>query len=158
MKLKNYEMETQRLAAKFRQAIDFAKENGEFISDDAFCSFPSGCCGDTCYLLGQYLLDHDISSTYVCGNYYYDNPEEGPQSHAWILINELIVDITADQFMFYNEFINYNLPVYVGNTDAFHKLFEVEERDVHPLLGLNQYSDFRLKRLYRQIMKYIIEI
>lgn len=121
MKLKNYETEIQRLALEFRQAIDLAQKNGKFVSDITFYSFPHGCCGDACYLLGQYLLEHDIESTYVCGNYYYDNPEEGAQSHAWILVNELIVDITGDQFNLYEEFINYNIPVCVGKIDAFHK-------------------------------------
>ena len=150
-----FEMEIQGLAAKFRRAIDLAKENGKLNFDDIFRAFPRGCCGDTCYRLGQYLLDHDIASTYVCGNYYYDNPEGRWQSHAWIMVNELIVDITGDQFKFSQDFIYYNLPVYVGKTDAFHELFEVDKRDIHLLLGLNQVSDFRLNGLYEIIMQYI---
>lgn len=49
----NYETEILRMSAQFRHAIDEAKENSEFVSDIAFRSFPNGCCGDTCYLLGQ---------------------------------------------------------------------------------------------------------
>lgn len=155
MEFKNNKSEILNLAVQFRQAIDTAKEKGEFVSDFAFCSFPRGCCGDTCCLLGQYFLDYGICSTYICGNYYYDNPEEGAQSHAWILANGLIVDIAGDQFKNHKEFINYCIPVYVGGMDAFHNLFEVEDRDVHPTFSLSQYSDFRLIDLYRKIKKNI---
>ena len=43
------------LATTFRQAIEKANAAGEFDNDMTFYHFPRGCCGDTCYLLAEYL-------------------------------------------------------------------------------------------------------
>ncbi len=50
----------KRLANQFREAIEVAKEEREFYKDIVFRNFPIGCCGDTCDLLAQFLLDKDI--------------------------------------------------------------------------------------------------
>lgn len=153
------EMEdVQRLVSLFRRAIDAAKLNGEFESDFAFCRFPRGCCGDASDLLGEYLLENGIESTYVCGNRYFDDPEEGPQSHAWLLVEGMIADITGDQFSDRAIYYYYNIPDYYGPEDAFHKLFDVEDRDVHPFYGLKNFSPIclgRLYELYGKIKKYL---
>ena len=39
------------LAKAFRDAIEDAKEDGEFVKDIRFRQFPLGCCDDTCDLL-----------------------------------------------------------------------------------------------------------
>ena len=43
----------------------------------------------------------------------------------------IIIDITGDQFSGKSTFLNYDKSVYVGEGDDFHRLFEVEDRDVH---------------------------
>ena len=86
--------------------------------------------------MGEFLLENDIESIYVCGNHYYDNIEDGTQSHAWLLIDNLIVDIMGDQFQTDDTYYRYDKRVYVGGGDAFHGLFEVEEGDVHICKGL----------------------
>lgn len=118
-------------AIAFRNAIEASIENGEFANDIFLSCFPNGCCGECSDLLAHHLLLQGINSKYVCGSYYYDDPEIGPQSHAWLDIDGLIVDITGDQFKNKKEFMYYDTPVYVGEMDGFHKLFEVDEvRDV----------------------------
>lgn len=147
----------EQLASKFRMAIERAKDAGEFDTDFVFSSFPRACCGDASDLLAQYLLENDIRSTYVCGNRYFDDPGEGTQSHAWLLVHGLIVDITGDQFINNSLYYNYSMPVYVGGKDSFHSLFEVEERDVHEFNGLENYGHMcqpRLFDLYKKIKKY----
>jgi hypothetical protein len=62
-------MELKQKVTKFRQAIEAAKENGEFIRDIVFRDFPSGCCGDASDLLAEYLLHDDIKTKYICGSY-----------------------------------------------------------------------------------------
>lgn len=149
----------EQLASEFRTAIENAKAAGEFEFDFSFSQFPRACCGDTSDLLGQYLLENKIKSTYVCGNRYFDNPEEGTQSHAWLLVDGLIVDITGDQFINNSLYYNYSIPVYVGTGDAFHFLFEVEERNVHEFCGIENYDRMcrlRLFDLYNKIKKYCI--
>ena len=68
--------------AQFRKAIDDAKLNEKSLSRDiAFRSFPWGCCGDTCYLLAEYLRMRGIETVYVGG-------EEGDQTHAWLVVKD----------------------------------------------------------------------
>ncbi len=148
----------QSLVTRFRQAIDAAKDAGEFSNDFIFHRFPRGCCGDAAELLGEYLLENGIRSTYVCGMCYFDDPEEGTQSHAWLFVEGLIADITGDQFSDRSSYYHYNVPDYYGPCDDFHNLFEVENRDVYPFMGLERYNPIcrdRLLELYQIIMRYI---
>ena len=150
--------EIEQLAIKFRRAIDLALDAGEFDSDSIYCRFPRACCGDTSDLLAQYLLDNGIKTDYVCGIYYGKN-YENQQTHAWLMLDKhIIIDITGDQFSDRSTFLNYSKSVYVGEKDEFHRLFEVEDRNVREHCGLNELGDFcklRLWELYRKILKYI---
>lgn len=149
--------ELEHFAFEFRMAIERAKAEGEFDSDLTFFQFPLACCGDASDLLAQYLLENGIKSTCVCGNRYFDNPETGTQSHAWLLVNGLIIDITGDQFNNQSSYYNYNKRVYVGKGDAFHKLFEVENRHTYDFEGIENLGyvcQSRLFDLYRKIKRY----
>ena len=54
--------------------------------------FPRGCCGIISELMGDYLNTVGIGEFgYVCGM------KDGA-SHAWLEVDELIADITGDQF------------------------------------------------------------
>lgn len=149
----------RELVTKFRDAIEKARDEGEFSSEISFCHFPRGCCGDTSDLLAQYLLENGYQSTYVWGEHFYDDPEEGPQSHGWLIVNGAIVDITGDQFKCCSVYFNNNKRVYIGPEDAFYDLFEVEDRNIIPLPNgiRTHYEDCwpRLFGLYHKIMKYI---
>ncbi|WP_160684330.1 transglutaminase domain-containing protein [Clostridium sp. C2-6-12] len=147
-----------RLAKQFRDAIDAARKARDFDKDLSFNEFPRGCCGDTSDLLAQYLLENGIETNYVCGTYR-DGSFENSQTHAWLLTdNNIIIDITGDQFKYDADFLNYNESVYVGVEDDFHRLFEVEKRDCHDNYGVDNlgcFSQPRLNKLYRKIIKYI---
>ena len=65
----------------FRKAIDEAKYAGKFDRDFIFCCFPLACCGDTCYLLAEYLKTKGIDTIYVCGDF------DG-QTHAWLVVKD----------------------------------------------------------------------
>lgn len=148
----------EELAISFRTAIEVAKDAGEFDSDFLFPRFPCGCCGDAADLLGEFFLENGIKSYYVCGNRYFDNTEEGTQSHAWLLVDNLIVDITGDQFKARASYYNYDKKVFVGTGDDFHALFRVEKRDMHIFTGIKGYNGIcrsRLFELYQKIKKYI---
>jgi hypothetical protein len=115
-----------QLANQFREAIEVAKEERAFYNDIVFCNFPVGCCGDTCDLLGQFLLDNDIKIYYVRGTYR-DGLFEHMQTHAWLLTdNQNIIDITGDQFRYTPYLLNYNKSVYVGLENDFYRLFEID--------------------------------
>ena len=148
----------EKLATQFRKAIDMALEAGEFDNDSIYRRFPHGCCGDTSDMLAQYLLDNGIKTDYVCGMYW-GKTDGNVQTHAWLMVDKsIIVDITGDQFSDRFTFLNYGKPVYVGQEDGFHRLFNVKDRDIHEHRGLSAMSGFcvpRLWDLYRKILKYI---
>ncbi|NKC59074.1 hypothetical protein HED34_03745 [Vagococcus fluvialis] len=131
-------MEIEILVSNFRYAIEQAKENGEFKKDFCFANFPRGCCGDTSFLLAQYLLKNNIKSYYAWGFFNNDEIEE-LQSHAWLLLDnkKTIVDITGDQFMNDELFYNYDKSIYIGEEDNFHKLFNVNEWHITENLGID---------------------
>ncbi|MEN7527492.1 MULTISPECIES: hypothetical protein [unclassified Cupriavidus] len=59
--------------------------------------FPAGACGDATTILGLLIekyLGH--SGTYICG-WEHPNLREN-QSHAWVLVSGILIDITHDQF------------------------------------------------------------
>ena len=68
------------------------------------------------------------------------------------LKDSIIIDITGDQFTNQKCFLYYNIPVYVGFLDDFHKLFRVDQCSIHEPARL---WDARCKSLYRAITKYI---
>lgn len=149
---------TTSLVTRFRNAIEMAKNNGEFNDDFSFYKFPRGCCGDTSDLLAQFLLEHGIKTYYVFGTFRPGSFED-IQTHAWILTeNQIIIDITGDQFSADSNYFNYDKSVYIGETDNFHALFDDTERIVHENKGLDALGHMcqpRLKILYQKITKYL---
>ena len=150
--------EIKRLVKQFRDAIDKARDSGDFDNDFSFDKFPLGCCGDTSELLAQFLLENGIRTSYVCGMYNH-SLFENSQSHAWLLTdNHTIIDITGDQFKDDPYLLNYDKSVYIGAKDDFHRLFKVEDRSIHETFGLDTLGGMcqpRLYDLYYKITKYI---
>jgi hypothetical protein len=88
--------------------------------------FPNGSCGDASLLLARYLRDNNAGEfQYVLGE---RGVGEHWTSHAWLEQNEIVVDITADQFE------GFAIPVLVSISSPFHDEFE-KNRD--------QTSDYR---------------
>lgn len=84
-----------KMAKRFRRAIENIPPAARPIG---MRSFPQGACGDTALLFGAFLADQSITGfMYVCG-------ERGTMSdgnwtsHAWLQRDQLVVDLTADQF------------------------------------------------------------
>jgi len=105
---------------RIREVLEsFQKE--DFHSGSSFyhsSSFPRGCCGDSTNLLGLFLKEkYGQDALYVEAKGLGDNRD---LSHAWLLIDGVIVDITGDQF---ND-IGYEVePVVISDTSDFHDLF-----------------------------------
>lgn len=80
-----------------------------------FREFPGGSCGDASLLLGTFIKDETGQrSTYVLGYL-------GQRSHAWIEMEGIIVDITADQFS------DVTHPVMVSIDPGWHSQFQNRE-------------------------------
>ena len=138
----------KRLATQFRNAIDAAKDDRIFFRETIFREFPRGCCGIASELLAQFLLESGIRTYYICGNYR-EGSFDNFQSHAWLETeDDIIIDITGDQFRYNPAFLNYNKPIYVGLMDDFHNLFEID-------FGRSDVCYHGKPDLYQKIMRYI---
>ncbi|MGB8701701.1 MAG: hypothetical protein WCD18_19980 [Thermosynechococcaceae cyanobacterium] len=61
--------------------------------------FPGGCCKIASILLARFLIEECLLSSnlvFVVVNGETENPEF--MTHAWVLADSIIIDITADQF------------------------------------------------------------
>lgn len=147
--------ELYELVLNFRKALDNAFLAGEFTHDEVFRNFPYGCCGDTCAMLGQYLISQGIVTEYVVGTWY--GSDYRHQTHVWLEIeSKLIIDITGDQFREQPEFYYFHHTVYVGNETSFHLLFEERKKGAWlPFNKLGCFEPQRLPQLYSKISEYL---
>ena len=146
----------KKLAEQFRKAMDIAKDLGDFNNNPALCQFPCGCCTVASGLLAQFLLENGIQTYEFYGTY---RDENEIQSHEWLLTkDDMIIDITGDQFKYNPIFLNYDVPVYVGIMDDFHKLFERDQEYIHENTGLTSFSGTirqSLSMVYNKIISYV---
>lgn len=148
-------MKLKELVYNFREAIERAKDNGE--PGEFFRKFPIGQCGNSSDILAQYLIDNGFYNVvYVCGTYYGETVDDF-QSHAWLIVGRLIVDITADQFKDEVSSIRCDIPVYVASESEYYRQFEVKPGDRHRHKGLqNNWMNYsELKSWYAAILKYM---
>lgn len=155
----NYNNEIARMAKDFREAILKAKIDGKFSHSALILmrEFPKGCCTISCDLLGRYFYEKaHIKSWYTSG-------EVGENSHAWLTLhNNFIVDITGDQYKNNRGTMCYNIPVYVGEMDAFHRQFQMNGSliEYSPNLWtpdfMGETSVQRIQRIcYEIVLKYL---
>lgn len=148
-------MKIEPLIYNFRKAIESAKANHE--PGEFFRKFPTGQCGHTSDILAQYLIDNGISPVmYVCGTYYGDDWDDR-YSHAWLVVEKAIIDITGDQFKHHKKPLSFDLPVYIGPMSDFHQLFEVDPGGMCEHHGLeHQWINYHeLKNWYETILRYL---
>ena len=69
------------LASAYRAAICSAHQDGRFVNDIPFKSFPQGCCGNTCYLLAEHLRQVGINTIWY-------STERRDWSHAWLVVKD----------------------------------------------------------------------
>ena len=128
----------RKLAVQIRNTI-IKIGYDEFPDSDFLLEYPRGCCGDASNLLAKFLRDNDIECEYVWGMM-------GQQSHAWLECDDLIVDITADQFPEIKEKI-------LVTTDRFwHKKFKGQIRSDGDFENFQSYNKIRLTNIYRNIL------
>lgn len=116
--------ELHEIATRFRRAIETRQSSLRlfWLRD----GFPKGCCREASDMLGVFLHDRFAKeATVVCG-------QLNDHSHAWLVIDGLIVDITADQFL--DRFPNAK-PVIVSSDSAMHAQFREIGRSCPVLLG-----------------------
>ena len=132
--------EIKTLAEQLRKAIEQTA-----FTTPPMDQFPAGCCGDATIFLSEFLMEHGYECSYHCGARPMGE-EANPQNHAWVIVDGTIADITGDQFKNDDEFLGYDVPVYVGEMDDFHMLFYISESDHAG--GIDVYDD-RSRRILR---------
>lgn len=149
--MQNKHLEIQELFSiivPFRKAIVNALLNREFSRKDRMSNFPYGCCDDSCDLLGYYLYDQFQINTKQINGVYRDSIPEEITNHAWLLLDDIIIDITADQF---SSLIENNNGVYVGVENEFYQQLE----DKQTLLNYDIRENQRLWNDYQIILQYL---
>lgn len=122
---KNTTAQLHRIATAFRAGLEQAPWP-YFLNN-----FPHGCCGPAADLLGLYLIEtNNGTAQYIFSE---DQARQkagrptGYMSHAWLVLDGLIIDITADQFDDVDE------TVIVQRTSAWHLGWTIKESHCHPV-------------------------
>ena len=114
--------------------------------------FPRGACGDTALLMGAYLFDIGVNGfRYVSGTRG-DHANHSWQSHAWLQRADLIIDITADQFL--------DMPqaIVVEANSKWHSQFRPEEPQDPDFRTWNGPGVDTLHPMYDQILEAMLQI
>jgi hypothetical protein len=132
--------ELYRLATTFRSAITQCDPKTLYIT---LQGFPRGACGDAALLLAKYLENQGYGQfNYILGN------RDG-YSHAWIQQEDLIVDISADQFT------DQDLPVIVSYDHTWHNSFHGEIEHVADFTIFDSFTKTNLSNSYDEIVSKI---
>lgn len=105
--------------------------------------FPRGACGDTTLVLGALLMDAGFDG------FEYTSGERGSQedgtysSHAWLQRSDLVVDITADQF------VDGPGAIIVVENSAWHQGFHISSTDLGDFREYPVVQVVKLHSLYR---------
>lgn len=144
--------ELYKVATKFRNAIIDAKRHNEFKFSDRMSNFPGGCCDDTCDLFAYYLIrKYNIETVQGNGAYYDDFDSRNNTNHSWLMFNNFILDLTADQFC---DLIEHENGVYVGIEAPFYR--KLERKKILPNCDITKEGQERLFYDYNIILKYMI--
>ena len=129
----------KRLAAEFRNAIIKSQSTTLPYS---LQNFPRGACGDASLLLGKFYQEMEVGvPQYICGI------NEDGHSHAWLQFDNIIIDITIDQFNDVNE------QVVVTTNNSWHSKF-IPDIEKHPA-DFDEYDTstrVSLRRAYNEIV------
>lgn len=129
------------LARQFRNALDAAWEDDMFRNLYPFDNFPNDCCGHTCDLLSQFLLEHGIETRQVNRTCRKDSQWH----HVWLKTeNGTVIDITGDQFIGRLVIAKEVEAVHVGEEGIVHKIFCVNRVSKITIIftDQNEYTDF----------------
>ncbi|MGG0793795.1 hypothetical protein ABE137_07285 [Brevibacillus laterosporus] len=131
-------------AVIFRKAIQ-SMPMSEFPKSLYFDRFPIGCCGDSSKLFSKFLSSKGIKAYYVWGI------RDDEYSHAWLEYDDIIIDLTADQFDEVHE------EVVVTKNRDWHSQFEIQNKVALDFEEFEEYNAKRLGAIYKNILNKINE-
>lgn len=104
----------------------------------------------------QYLI---LLVTFNIATYHADDPNDPDnlQSHTWLLVRGLIVDITCDQFKTHNTPLKCNKPIYIGPASDYYRQFDTGnfKNYLHHGLDKNWPHYNQLRLTYETIKSYL---
>lgn len=104
----------QSIAVAFRRSfetVDLSNAPG-FLP-----SFPDGCCNWASWMIGHFLkYEQQMEPFEVIGG---RSSSDGYEEHSWLVLDDIIIDITSDEFPDSNE------AVIVGTRSEWHKGWEI---------------------------------
>lgn len=102
---------TQEMELEVHKVRTVFEENNKYLSETFFGYFPEGACGNASCFLAKWLeYQGVVGLRYICG-------KRDGHSHAWLEIDDCIIDITSDQFP---DGVG---SVYIGRDRSFHDQF-----------------------------------
>ena len=130
---------------RFREACEIAAADLSMDDQDhPFCEFPKDKCMIAARLVGDYLhqqLDIPLKRIQIATN------SRRIGRHAWTMLDEIIIDITADQFDDCSE------QVIVSRKSAWHRTWSQPEFEDHELSVGNDFADQVWSDLYQYILQ-----
>ena len=126
-----------QLASRFRLAILRSKPSTCSLA--SLENFPHGACGDASLLLAKYLQVNK------CGHSLYVLGERHGHRHAWLQLQEITVDITADQFD------DQAAGVIVSADSSWHSSFNGKIHNIADFCLYDRHTVFQLTRAYHAI-------
>jgi hypothetical protein len=121
----------RKLGASFRARLEAVPLQDRYLT---LQRFPRGSCGDASLLHADYLRNQGYQDiAYVLG---VRGIHENRHSHAWLVVEGFIIDITGDQFAEITE------PVIVCRASNFHDSFEWD------LSHTSNYRDYNVANNY----------
>lgn len=146
----------QDLILNFRRTMEHLNPSDFEGTSLSASEFPSACCDDSSQILAAYLSDNGFpGAILIRGKSGGKNGEL--QSHVWLDLDGLKVDITADQF---NE-KGYDHPsAIIAKENEFLESFEAESNGIADFrIQLKKYSDPGLESdfeaCYRVVMAHL---
>ena|SRR5215204_3097983 len=125
------------LARRFRAGLENCDQTKLPVGLRAF---PSGACADASLLLSKYLQEKgEGKAEYVSGT-------DGNQTHAWLELDGILIDITADQF---NSSID---PVIVSTNSTWHERFEDRSRSTVSIDDYDAHTSNSLNAAYQELI------
>ncbi|MBQ3161196.1 MAG: hypothetical protein IJC04_03620 [Oscillospiraceae bacterium] len=151
----------ETIAQDFRNALEIVVDKRLYGRLKIFERFPNGCCRYTSDLLAEYMLSKGIPMESIQMIDSESNSEQ--YTHCWLVIdNNIIVDVTADQFNYEPYFKKYEpIPsAYVGMSNAqyLHSCFYNSTMQSNYNIGINSYcgdTPAKLKIVYDAIIEQI---
>lgn len=116
-----------KLSQKIRLGLESFKNTLDSRGNyQNFYRFPFGCCGDTTMIVNHILSNKGYGK--AC--YISARKERSHTSHAWTLIEDYCIDLTADQFDGYKE---NSVIVVPKNEYPLNKIYPVQKESFWPL-------------------------